>query len=65
MCSGPTVLLLDCSSVNVNVPSAYVDEYVTIGVPGVLYHRANWVKSTPLASAMADKKSSHVTADPS
>ena len=35
------------------------------GVPGVEYQRSNCVRSRPLASAIAARKSSQVTASPS
>ena len=50
---------------NVRASASYAVVAVTSGVPACEYHGLNWERSAWLASAMAFKKSSHVTAWPS
>ena len=51
--------------VNVFAASSYDVVAVTSGVPACEYQGLNWERSASLASAMAFRKSSHVTAWPS
>mmetsp|Transcript_10929 Transcript_10929/g.33936 ORF Transcript_10929/g.33936 Transcript_10929/m.33936 type:complete len:238 (-) Transcript_10929:996-1709(-) len=58
---------IDCLSVSVYVLAAasYTPEASTLGVPDCEYQRPNCSKSSPLASAMAARKSSQVAPVPS
>ena len=63
----PAVGGQDCftRSVKVFLRASYSPRHSTTGVPACEYQRANWSRFTPFASAMAARKSSHVTAWPS
>ena len=63
----PGVAAVLCSQSSVIVPAAVscVTLMRSCGVPAWLYQRPKSDRSTPLASAMAARKSSHVTAQPS
>ena len=63
----PGVASVDCESVNVYrlAAASYAPWHLSVGVPACVYHRSNCVRSTLLASAIAARKSSHVTAWPS
>mmetsp|Transcript_58256 Transcript_58256/g.137109 ORF Transcript_58256/g.137109 Transcript_58256/m.137109 type:complete len:218 (-) Transcript_58256:1219-1872(-) len=65
--SWPGVPLQLCSRVILRVfePASYSFFTFNLGVPAWVYQRSNWSRLTPLASDMAARKSSHVTADPS
>mmetsp|Transcript_10930 Transcript_10930/g.37164 ORF Transcript_10930/g.37164 Transcript_10930/m.37164 type:complete len:242 (+) Transcript_10930:895-1620(+) len=56
-----------CVSVRRKTPASrsWLVSATTVGVPGCLYHSSNCARSAPLASAMAARKSSQVTAWPS
>ena len=63
----PGVAGVDCESVSVYdfFALSYAPLALTVGVPACVYHRSNCVRSLPFASAIAIRKSSHVTAWPS